>query len=230
MQKLIVISILYNTHLHLHHIRKKKLNRKAKIIHIPTKGPSGYIDLPYKLPNSLLIKGIRMREASKLGWVIEFAKHVWAAIIFHYQIPGFIPAYLMTFFIVQETVSEVVLTVTKPHGSQSAYFTNLASATFAWNTADIMCLVKSQFLKRLHADAMIGDRDLLIAMPSSCLKKVGGCQANFQQLDNIFDLEDVQFHHGMVFAELISDDLEAPSTGTLAKRLKISKLTNMSRL
>lgn len=72
MQKWIAISILYNTYLHLRHVKKNKFNPKAKIMHIQMKGPSSYIDLPYELPNSL------PREASKLGWVIEFAKIVWA--------------------------------------------------------------------------------------------------------------------------------------------------------
>jgi hypothetical protein len=57
-----------------------------------THANEGYVDLAYKLPNFLLMKEMQMREASKLGWVIEFAKHVWAefllfpvlAITFHY--------------------------------------------------------------------------------------------------------------------------------------------------
>jgi hypothetical protein len=143
------------------------------------KGPPGYIDLPYKLPNSLLKKGIRMREVSKFGCVIEFAKHVGlipciASTSYFLSLPksGLIPAYLMTLFIVQETISEVVLTVTNPQGYQLACFANVASATFSGETVDTMCLVKSQFLKRLHADVMIGDRGFLIAMPSSCLKNL----------------------------------------------------------
>jgi hypothetical protein len=71
------------------------------------KSLSDHTDLPYKLVTSLLISGIHVGEISKLGCLIGFVKHaIWEdsfisftpAVTFDFQNPGFMPAYLMTFF------------------------------------------------------------------------------------------------------------------------------------
>jgi hypothetical protein len=56
---------------------EQKLNPRTKILLIPIKSLSGYADLSYKLPASLLT-GIHTGEISKLSWLIVLKHTTWA--------------------------------------------------------------------------------------------------------------------------------------------------------